>query len=297
MNEAETKKILISILTRLDIQRGDTVYLGTDMSGLPLPNYPAKLNKKEFKEREKRWCEFLLQVLLDYLGPKGTLLAPAFTYSCSAPGSIFTVETTPAEVGPFTRYLSIHPLAHRSIHPLFSISGIGYSAKEILENTGKSAFGAKSVFGKLNLFNCKFLCIGTSIANSLTYIHHLEQTYGCNGRYNKVFHTKVMKNSTEIPGPWLAYVAYRSINHAPQCDTIENQLRKEGKLNEVEYESHPFQSAKIEDVNTIGYNMLEENQCSFRTFDIEVVLDETESSKFQSSKSVTTLELSHTKHN
>ncbi len=291
MTESEAVHILKSVLTELKIKRGDLVYLGIDMGGIPLPTYPAELNSNAIREREKKWCEFLLHALLDYLGPEGTVLAPAFTYSCSAPGSMFILEETPAEVGPFTSFLSVHPLAHRSKHPLFSVAGIGTLAQEILEETGKSAFGATSVFGKLNDFECKFLCLGTSIGKSLTYIHHLEQTYGCNGRYNKVFHTKVICDSREVPGPWLAYVSYHSIVHAPQCNTIENQLRKSGVLYEAEFNSHPYQSVNISNVNKIGYSMLEANQCSFRSYDIEVILDEAETKKSPLSGPVAKLSL------
>lgn len=293
MDETEAAQQITNILSALEIRRGDLVYLGADMSGIPLPSYPAKLNREAFRERENRWSEFLLQTLLGYLGPEGTLMAPGFTYSCSAQGSIFVVEETPAEVGPFTSYLSTHPMAHRSHHPLFSVTGIGRLAREILESAGKAAFGARSPFEKLNGYDCKFLCIGTSISQSLTYIHHLEQSYGCNGRYNKVFHTKVMKGAVEVPGPWLAYVCYHSIKHAPQCITIENQLREGGLLNETTYNSFPFQSAKISDVNKVGYDMLEANQCAFRSYDIEVVLDEAETAKTQSSEPVVKLKISH----
>jgi len=292
MTEAEAAQSLKSILNALKIERGDLVYLGTDMGGIPLPTYPADLTRDAIRERETKWCEFLLHTLIEYLGPEGTILAPAFTYSCSAPGSVFIVDETPAEMGPFTSYLSVHPLARRSNHPLFSVSGIGSLAQEILEKAGKSAFGATSVFGKLNDYDSKFLCLGTSIGRSLTYIHHLEQTYGCNGRYNKMFHTKVIRDSIEVPGPWLAYVCYRSIVHAPQCKTIENQLRDSGVLNEAKFESHPYQSINISDVNKIGYSMLEANQCSFRSCDIEVILDETETKKSPMSGPIARLSLS-----
>jgi len=279
MTEVEAEQKLHSILDTLDIHRGDLVYLGVDMGGVILPAYPAELNGQAIRGREKGWCEFLLSSLITYLGPEGTILAPAFTYSCSAPGSIFIVEDTPAEVGPFTSFLSLHPLARRSSHPLFSVSGIGPLTQKILDDTGKAAFGARSVFGRLNDYDCKFLCLGTSIGTSLTYIHHLEQTYGCNGRYNKMFHTKVMRNLEEVPGPWLAYVGYHSIVHAPQCETIEKQLRQAGVLKETYFKSRPYQSVNIRDVNQVGYSMLEANQCAFRAYDTEVILDETEMKK------------------
>ena len=59
MTEAEAAQSLKSILNALKIERGDLVYLGTDMGGIPLPTYPADLTRDAIRERETKWCEFL----------------------------------------------------------------------------------------------------------------------------------------------------------------------------------------------------------------------------------------------
>ena len=58
MTEAEAQKTLKSTLTALEIEPGDLIYLGTDMSGIPLPAYPANLTREAIRERETKWCEF-----------------------------------------------------------------------------------------------------------------------------------------------------------------------------------------------------------------------------------------------
>lgn len=280
--EREVSKCRVQIheiLSGLGIKQGDVIYLGVNIGALPLPKYQVQLRKESIREREQFWCSFLLESLQNYLGPKGTILAPAFTYSCSRPGSVFINEESPSEVGPFTDFLRAHEDSIRSVHPMFSVCGIGPLAVDILNNCGSASFGALSPFERMNNYNCKFLCLGTRISHSLTYVHHLEQTYGCNHRFNKIFNTTVMQNGKVLPGPWLSYLAYRSIEPQMQCVSIENELLKSDVLVEYNWNDQPNQCVQINDVNRIGYRMLRENPCAFMTDFIEVVLEEDEGMK------------------
>ncbi|MCH8168165.1 MAG: hypothetical protein IIC03_09590 [Proteobacteria bacterium] len=126
----------------------------------------------------------------------------------------------------------------------------------------------------MNNYACRFLCLGVPFRFSITYPHYLEQTFGCNHRYNKVFKTKVLRDGKEVPGPWLAYVRYISIASEPDLTGIEESLRDAGALREIEFMGKPFQSVDIADVNRIGYAKLESNSCAFVSSDVEVVLDE-----------------------
>lgn len=279
MTEAEASHALKVILRNLGIRSGDLIYLGVDMGRLPLPDYPAELDRTSIAEREQRWCAFILQTVSNFLGPQGTILVPTFTYSCSRPGSKFVVEETPSEIGPFTEYFRRHTDAFRSNHPLFSVAGIGPLARPILAHVGKAAFGSSSMFGNLNRYPSKFLCLGVPLQWCLTYIHHLEQTYGCNHRYNKVFRTEVVRDGKIVPGPWLAYVAFRSIKPMVKIQALEQRLRDDGALREEPYLGHPNQCIGIEDLNRVGYAMLGADTCSFMSANVEVVLDETEGMK------------------
>jgi len=277
LTEAEATQALKDLLGNLGVGPGDLVFLGVDMGRLPLPDYPAELTRASIQQREQKWCAFVLQALKEFLGSSGTILAPAFTYSCSEPGSKFVVEETPSEVGPFTEHLRRQPGAVRSVHPLFSVIGIGPLAKPILGATGKAAFGAASPFESLSQHSCKFLCLGVPLRWCLTYIHHLEQTYGCNNRYNKVFQTQVIRDGEDLPGPWLAYVAFRSIKSSVEVKGLEEALSADGSLAQEMYRGHPSQCVRIDDVNRVGYKMLEADACAFMSASVEVVLDESQS--------------------
>jgi aminoglycoside 3-N-acetyltransferase len=274
LTEDDATEKLHEILLSLKLLKEKVIYLGIDMGGIPLPKYPAELSREAFKGRERRWCDFLFNTLLEYFGSNTTILAPAFSYSCSRNGSTYFVDKTPAEVGPFTDFFRQQPNVHRSNHPIFSIAGIGPLAEEILSNSGKSAFGTNSVFGILNKHDCTFLNLGVPFGDTLTYVHHMEQMFGCNHRYNKVFHTKVLRENKEIAGPWLAYVSYLSILHNPQVYSLEEELRNQGLLRSADFNGRAFRAAHISDVSSVGYRMLEDNFCAFRETEIEFVLDE-----------------------
>lgn len=274
--EAEAKTTLIKLLTELEIKSGSVIYIASDISGLPLPEYKAELTRAAVKERERKWCEFIIRTILEYLGPEGTLLAGAFSYSCTRPGSIFTAETTPSEIGPLPEMLRQYPGVIRSLHPIFSVCGTGRHAKDIVENTGRSAFGARSPFAAMNTYDTTFVCLGTRVSQMMTYIHHLEQTYGCNHRYHKIFDCTVMQNGQVQAGPWMAYMAYRSAGATMQCRTFEERLIGESVVRQATYGQSPYQAVSISDLNAVGYRMLDEDPCAFMEKSVMIDLDETQ---------------------
>ncbi len=276
MTEAEARDQLRDILAALEVRRGDTVYLGIDMGHVPLPGYSAELTRDAIRAREEKWCAFVLQVLREALGPEGTLLVATFTYSYAGQSVPFVLEESPSEVGPFTEYFRRQPDTIRSLHPLHSISGVGRHAHAILDNVGKAEYGAMSPYARLGEYGTKLLCLGAPLAASITYVHHLEQTYGINHRYTKAINTPVYRNGERVPGPWLCFMRYLGVATMPRHEHIEERLRAEGVLREATIDAHPMQCVDVHDVDRIGYAMLVENPCAFLERSVEVRLDESE---------------------
>lgn len=274
LSEAEAITALAGILSELGISRGDVVYLGCDMGRVPLPKYPAALNGDAIRQREQRWCEFLFGHIMNVLGPDGTLLVPTFSYRYAARNEPYHHESTPSETGPFTEFLRRRSGAVRSLHPIHSVTGLGKHAHDILDDVGHAAYGAMSAFGRLSRFGTRFLCLGTTIGNSLTYVHHLEQIYGSNHRYNKLFNAPVYRAGVEIAGPWLGYVRFLGVALRPKIDTIEEALRASGGLREASLHGQPNQCANAADVDRIGLAMLSRDPCAFLPKPARVSLDE-----------------------
>jgi aminoglycoside 3-N-acetyltransferase len=260
-------------LHAVGVRSGQVAVLGVDMGKLPLPRYPARLERDDIRRRSQLWCAFVLECLLEHLGANGTVVVPTFTYSCAAGGS-YVHESTPSEVGPFSEYVRCLPGAHRSIHPLFSQAAFGRHAADIMDNVGKSAFGPASPYARLSRYDTIFLCLGASFGSSVTYLHHLEHCYGCNHRYHKVLESEVVCRGQRQLGPWLAYLRFRGTDATPDLTRAERRLRLEGVLREAEVGKGKFQAAYLPDVDRVCYAMLAEDPCAFVRRPVIYRLDE-----------------------
>ena len=276
MTEAESAQAFDTLLDRLGVIQGEVVYLGLDMGKLPLPHWPAELNRNAIQARNERWCEFVLERVMGKLGPEGTLLVGAFSYSCSDPANPFSVEETPSEIGPFTNWVRRKLGAVRSVHPVFSVAGLGKHAASILEDTGGSAFGPNSPFGRLAAKKTRFVNLGLPLRLTLTHVHHLEQCHGCNHRYNKVFQTKVYKQGGLVDRKFMGYMRWRGVDSGVNLKPLEEGLKEAGLLREVECFGTLGQSALCTDVERIGYAMLAQDSCVFSTNEVRIHLDDSE---------------------
>ena len=261
------------ILEKLNIQIGDSVYLSVDMGKVPLPKIKCELSKKGIREREKKWCEFIFEGIQKKIGSEGTLLVPTFSYEYARDQKPFSLENTPSETGIFTESIRLKKKSVRSLHPIFSVSGVGKNAKLILNNVGKSSYGLASPFMRLASFKTKFVFLGTTLRN-LTYFHHLEHLYGVNHMYHKLFNTPVYAEGKKIPGPWLAFVRYLDFGVIAQIENLEKILKEKGLLREYIWQGHHhMQSVEIDNIDKVATGMLKELPWSCIKESIEVKIE------------------------
>ncbi len=292
MTESEAAKTLRALLDELGVAAGETIYLAIDMARVPLPQWPVTLDRHAIRAREDRWCNFVFERIMEALGPRGTLLVGTFSYSCGNPEIPFVIEQTPSEIGPFTNWVRQHPQAIRSLHPIFSVTGIGPKAGEILSNTGGAAFGPCSPFGRLTRHGTRFVNVGIPFRQSLTYVHHLEQCYGCNHRYHKIFSGIVVQNERTVDREFLGYMRWRGIDAGVDVGPLEDALKHSGLLREVNHNCFFGQSVQAVDVDHTGYRMLTEDSRAFSTPKIRVDLDDSMVASSPGTHPVTTFRLS-----
>lgn len=276
MNEKEAKAELGDLIQRLGLREGDRVMLGIDMGKIPLPGYEAELSREGLRERRVKWCKFVLDVLLDHITPNGTLLVPSFSYSCSKPNSRFIREDTPSENGPFTEFFRSQPGVIRSLHPIFSLSGVGQDAEKLLGDVGRSAFGAMSPFSRFASEGVKFMCLGVELRDCITYGHHLEQTYGCPHRYNKAFKLAVLASGKLLSGEWYAYVGYRNLDYSADFSTLQLALSASGDLVEANWRGNTNHLVETNAVDRLGYELLRQDSSTFVDRDISFSFDDSE---------------------
>ena len=137
----------------------------------------------------------VLDALLEFVGPDGTLATPAIPYWPEAPqgyefmtadvsGLVLDYDpaTTPAWTGAVPNAMLKRAEARRSSHPLNSMVAIGPMAEAMMEDNlaGDRAFanGPTSSWNFCNENGAKVVAMGADMAHSLTMIHLAEDLMG-----------------------------------------------------------------------------------------------------------------------
>ena len=119
--------------------------------------------------------ELILSALFEVLGPDGTLLMPALSYT-QEPPNIHDNRHTPSCVGFLPEYFRLRPGTIRSLHPTHSVCGVGAQAHEWLDDhiADRTPCGAHSPFNKLFQRGGKILMIGCGLEPN-TSMHAIEE--------------------------------------------------------------------------------------------------------------------------
>lgn len=139
--------------------------------------------------------ETLIRATMDFLGPDGTLVMPAFTLSYGK-SRVFDLENTPSETGVLTEVFRKMPGVRRSLHPFHSVCALGRRAGGVAGAWAPSSFGKGGPFSRLYEFDALFLCAGVT-AERLTFVHYAEETLGVPYRALKKFPGKVVAGGKE----------------------------------------------------------------------------------------------------
>lgn len=127
----------------------------------------------------------VIDTLLEQLGPEGTLVVPAFTYSYFK-GEIYDVENSNSTVGSLGDLAREYPMAVRSLDPNFSMVAIGRDADFLMQRDSIYSFGPGSVYDKLLQSEVYCLLLGVDY-KSLPLFMHIEKCLRVPYRYDKEF--------------------------------------------------------------------------------------------------------------
>jgi len=115
--------------------------------------------------------------LLKALGPAGTLLMPALSYShVTSESPFFDVRRTPSNVGAIPEFFRTRFAAQRSVHPTHSVCGTGRHALRLLADHWKDSTpcGPKSPFHLLPDYQGQILMLGCGLRPN-TSMHAIEE--------------------------------------------------------------------------------------------------------------------------
>ena len=158
-----SEELFIEFLTgKLRIKEGDTLFIHSSMDFLNIKFTPLRL----------------LKILMEITGKEGTLLFPGWHFNYRAEDylhiedNVFDMTLSPAVLGLLPEIARRMPEAHRSVHPINSIIGIGKNATDILSGHEQSVYpcGESSPYYKMLKYNAKIVGIGVN-TNFLSFVH------------------------------------------------------------------------------------------------------------------------------
>jgi aminoglycoside 3-N-acetyltransferase len=169
---------LADALRALGLRRGDVVFSHTGVAALGRPaeglTAPAI-------------ADLFLQAFTDVLGPDGGWLLPAYTYSYTKDEAFDPAATPPVKaMGLLPVELWRRDGFARSLDPIFSVTGTGAAAHDLLARAGATdCFGPASLYALLLERDAAIVNVGIGSHSAL--IHHVEQRLGVPYRYKKTF--------------------------------------------------------------------------------------------------------------
>ena len=214
---------LVRGLREIGVEPGGTIFFQVCLA---LPGRPESI------ESDREICELLNGALRDVLGPNGTILAPAYTFSFCRQ-QVFDPDETPTLAGPwntftaFPEYLRRLPGAIRSRDPIFSTAGIGPRAAELLTGLPAVCLGEDSVHARLRRVGGKICILGVGLYEAI-FRHYVESVSRVPWRFDKLFTGRIRENGAERKEGWIYNVRIGAANGNPAGEALEEIARKSG---------------------------------------------------------------------
>ena len=187
-------KVVDSLATS-GLRAGDTVFI--QMS------WPQAGRGAWGKESSHR----ILSVLLEILGPSGTLLTPSYTFSFDRREE-FDKESSPTVAGPssdaieFSELVRSHAGAVRSDDPRHSVVGVGPAAEHLLSNLPNSSVGSNSLIDRLARISAKLCLVGVGLEQAAVF-GFAEDAASAPWRFKKLFTGRVRRNGVSQRQGWI----------------------------------------------------------------------------------------------
>jgi aminoglycoside 3-N-acetyltransferase len=206
--------------------------------------------------------DLLLGAMDSALGPDGTLVMPAFSYSFTR-GEPFDVLNSPSTVGMLTERFRTRAGVCRSRDPIFSFSAKGPQARSLCAKPVQECFGKGSVFAALHQLNCHIICLGCSLSSGGTFTHYVENSHGVDYRYDKTFHgITIAPDRREEPASVVYYVRDLKRNSAADLRRLHTSLESQGKLKSEVVGRIRILAVRAVDFFDTAFQMLDEDPYS-----------------------------------
>lgn len=174
---------IVSALVNVGLQQGDTAFFSTSLGMVGVAE--GVINQDDLNA-------LFLDAIKKVLGPQGTILVPAYSYtfgdSSKSNPKIFDPQTTPSAVGPFPEFFLKQEGVVRSLDPMVSVAGIGPATEILFKDLPATSYGKDCVFARLVKHpNSKCVSVGLG-PNWAPFLHHADWLAQVPFRYDKTLY-------------------------------------------------------------------------------------------------------------
>ncbi len=187
---------------------------------------------KALESRAKEVPHTILNLLIDIVGPRRSLLMP--TFASGYKNGICNLDREPSTTGLLSELFRKLPQTKRSPSAFFSYNILGPQTHEFVSLRPQYAWGESSVYEWMELKNVHFLMLGTHPTHC-SYLHRVEWLNReiISYRYNKRFEGVLIREGMEIPMQETLYVRSLNPNVVNDFTVIEDDLRQGGMTVEM----------------------------------------------------------------
>ncbi len=234
----------LNALRKSGIRKGDTIFVHTSVSSFGKP----------YIFDDDSLLQTLVEALKESVGPQGTIIMPAFSYSFWKKKP-YDIKNTKSEVGVLTEYFRKRPDVSRTSHPNHS-AAIWGKHKDYLLQIGKDTFNKDSIFGKLHHLRGKIVFFGAPFS-SCTYIHYIEQMHKIPYRYMREYRGIIINKGKEYEDE--ITVSYKYITFFTLLFELEKHLLEKGLLKEVKLGKGKILAIETDAFFKEGMNLLDKD--------------------------------------
>jgi aminoglycoside 3-N-acetyltransferase len=201
--------------------------------------------------------------ILDVIGPDGTIATLSCTESYARENRPYDHETSRSEQGSFSEFNRTMPNAIRSMHPLFSVSAVGRLAPRLCaDDVSPTGFGYGSPFYRLLETDAWIICMGVDL-KAMTFVHHIEQTYGVPYGYTKEWAAPVTRSGETLTQRFFAFVRYLDAGVNYDFSKLQDELLERGLAKSARVGYSAVWGVRARDVFDIGMRRLKEDPFFF----------------------------------
>lgn len=184
MNNNFSKQKFNNILDKLNIKKGDTVLVSSNILNFIL---------KEKNFRPERLIDYLKKKITS----KGTLIFPTYSWDFCEKKS-FDYNKTKTICGALSNISLMRKDFKRTKNPIFSFSVFGSGKNILCKMPHSNCFSINSPFGYLIKKRAKHFFINLDYKEAMTFVHVAEQVEKVKYRYEKIFHGNYINKFKKI---------------------------------------------------------------------------------------------------